>query len=322
MGLLKTDSQLLKDFERELDPRWPERSGIPARVLGYGEISTVFELQDAKGLALKRMPIFESQKELDEYRALYSRYNSLLINDVGIPVPGYGSEHFTDDYGRIIFYIIQDKLPQDSIGSRLIHILPPEEVNRLFLLVLRELKKLVHFNRKNRGSLEIAVDGQISNWALEGFDPADPRPVDSYRVLYIDTSTPMIKINGDEQLDPELFLRSAPCFLVWIIRKLFLKDIMSRYYDIRLVTVDLIANFFKEQLPGLIPGLINTANQFFAGEGRGLVLSPITYREVKAYYREDALIWRLYLTFRKADRLLHRFMGKRYVYILPEKVKR
>ena len=129
-------------------------------------------------------------------------------------------------------------------------------------------------------------------------------------------------MNGEEQLDPELFLRSAPSFLVWLLRLLFLKDVMTRYYDFRQVAVDLVANFYKEQRPELIPGLVDTVNGFFAGNDRLRGLKPLTVAEVRAYYREDAWIWRLYLAFKKVDRGLHRLMGKDYPYILPDKVER
>ncbi len=52
-------------------------------------------------------------------------------------------------------------------------------------------------------------------------------------------------------------------------------------------------------------------------------IAPVTEKEVASYYREDAMIWRVYLAFRKLDRFLHlRILGKPYVYILPEKIKR
>jgi hypothetical protein len=40
-------------------------------------------------------------------------------------------------------------------------------------------------------------------------------------LIYFDTSNPLMQKGGQEQLDPELFLRNAPSFLVWIIRLLF-----------------------------------------------------------------------------------------------------
>jgi hypothetical protein len=143
------------------------------------------------------------------------------------------------------------------------------------------------------------------------------------RLLYFDTSTPLMKEGGLEQLDPELFLRSAPSFMLWLIRWLFLKDVMTRYYDERLVTIDLIANFYKEQRPELVPLLVQDANQFFEDEGKELGIKPFSEREVKSYYSEDAVIWRVFLALRKFDRWLHRYVYRKpYVYILPGKIKR
>jgi hypothetical protein len=130
--------------------------------------------------------------------------------------------------GRPVFYILQEKVPPESIGNQAIHALDREGVIGLVRLVLRELRKVWDFNRKREG-LEVAVDGQISNWSLVGFDPWDPRLEPGMRLLYLDTSTPLFRVEGVEQLDPELFLRSAPSFLVWIIRLLFLEDVMTRY---------------------------------------------------------------------------------------------
>ena len=66
---MQVDIELLKEFERGLDPAHPEKSKIPARVLGYGEISTIFEIQaeTTKNLACKRMPIFKTKDEVAEY---------------------------------------------------------------------------------------------------------------------------------------------------------------------------------------------------------------------------------------------------------------
>jgi hypothetical protein len=49
----------------------------------------------------------------------------------------------------------------------------------------------------------------------------------------------------------------------------------------------------------------------------------LSVEEVKRYYREDKLIWRLFLLFRRMDRwLTTRVFGKRYEFILPGKIKR
>ncbi len=69
------DIDLLNRFEHGLNPKAPEKSLIPARILGYGEISTIFEIlqENQRGLAFKRMPIFLSMDEMDRYEALFIR---------------------------------------------------------------------------------------------------------------------------------------------------------------------------------------------------------------------------------------------------------
>ncbi len=315
------DIELLREFERGLDPRHPEAGAIPAHILGYGEISTVFEIGEARGgnLAYKRMPIFREELELDAYRHIYHEYNHLLTSEVGLTIPPHGEVSFTEG-GRILCFLFQEKLPPQSIGSRAIHLVPEFQVLLLVRLVLRELRKVWEFSRAS-SRFEIGIDGQISNWALAGASGAPEVSPDS-RLLYLDTSTPLYRVEGDEQIDPELFLRSAPSFLVWLIRLLFLEDVVTRYYDFRLVTIDLIANFYKEQMRDLIPALIEEANDFFATES-DFAIAPITRKEVDAYYREDALIWRLYLGARKVDRFLRtRVTRSGYPYILPDKIER
>ncbi len=224
--------------------------------------------------------------------------------------------------GRPIIFLAQRKLDPDSIGNRVIHLLPPEEVPRLVRQVLRELAKVWRYNRAQE-RIEMGIDGQISNWSVAGFDGANPRLREKIELLYFDTSTPLYRVDGVDLLDPELFLRSAPSFLVWLLRWLFLEDVVTRYFDFHLVVIDLIGNFHKEQMPELIPRLIEEANDFFAGEAADLEVAPITEKEVRSYYREDALIWILYLNMRKVDRFLRtRILRKGYPYILPGKIKR
>ena len=124
-------------------------------------------------------------------------------------------------------------------------------------------------------------------------------------------------------MDPELFLRSAPSFLTWVLRILYLDEVMDRYYDFRKVVIDLLANCCKEQKPELIPDLVVLANNFFASKAASLKLEPIQEKEVYAYYKEDAMIWRLYLSMRRFDRWLHRYILRQpYPFFLPGKTAR
>jgi len=313
MTLSLSQLDQLREFERQLDPQKPERSKIPARVLGYGEISTVFEIETAglRGLALKRLPSFVNQIEIEKYTATFVEYNRLLEQDIGLQLPARDYAIVTNAKGRPVFYIVQQKLPAESIGNRAIHLLSHEQVQSLVRRVLRHARQVWDFNRR-QNRIQVAIDGQISNWSIDG---------ESLR--YVDTSTPLFRIDGIEQLDTELFLRSAPSFMVWILRAFFLKDVVNRYYDFHRVAVDLVANFYKEQKPELIPDVIQTANEFFAGEAQELNIAPLTAKEVNAYYKEDALIWSLYFNMRKVDRFLRlRLLHGEYPYILPEQIKR
>ncbi|MGD0854776.1 MAG: DUF6206 family protein [Dehalococcoidia bacterium] len=320
---MQVDVELLKEFERGLDPAHPEQSKIPARVLGYGEISTIFEIQSdsVKNLACKRLPIFQTRDEVERYEQIYRDYNEILEKKTGINVPDYGFAWFTTDAGRIIAFDVQQKLPSASIGNRAIALLNTEDIRTLFMLVLHELYKLWLFNAAHPKEA-LGIDGQISNWAIAGFDP-EKGIENGAKLLYFDTSTPLMKKDGGEQLDPELFLRSAPSFMLWLIRWLFLEGVMTRYYDARLVTIDLIANFYKEQRPELVPDLVKAANEFFAGEGASLSIKPLTEKEIESYYKEDAMIWIVFLALRRFDRWLHKYiMRKPYAYILPGNIKR
>lgn len=310
------DITLLKQFEHKLDPRFPEKS---AKVLGYGEISTVLEIGDS-GLAYKRMPMFNADDEVAAYTRAFNEYVRLLRDEVGIRV--IASELVTfkrDDTKRIIAYMAQEKLPARSIGNSLIKTLSEEDAIHLTKAILREFKKVFLFNQKNAGKLALGIDGQFSNWAVENLESALPTEI---RLIYFDINTPLWRKEGVEQLNTELFLRSAPSFLRWVLRLFFLEDVVGRYYDLRKVAIDLLANLYKEKRPELIPALIEIVNKFFAEELSEADIKPLAAKEIEDYYREDAFIWRLYLAFRKIDRALHGVLGKDYPYILPERVER
>jgi hypothetical protein len=320
----EVQSSLLQEFERGLDPLNPQASQIPCHVLGYGEISTVLEIQveGLRELAFKRMCCFETLDELKPYVDTYLEYNHVLENQIGLHLPPYGYALFVCESGRPVFYIIQKRLLPASIGNNALKFLSPAEIVHLFRLALLELHKVWDFNHTH-AQCQVGIDGQISNWAIEGFDPAHPALSQDASLLYIDTSTPIMRLNGIEQLNAELFLRSAPPYLAWILRMLFLQDVVTRYYEPRKVTIDLIANFYKEQRPELVPELVAAANAYIKTEGADLGLAEVTEKEVSDYYREDELIWRLYLGMRRFDRFVRKKMlGMEYPYILPGKIKR
>ncbi|MGD9030853.1 MAG: DUF6206 family protein [Anaerolineae bacterium] len=314
------DLELLRAFEEGLNPRHPERSVIPPSVLGFGEISTVLAMGEdyAGALAYKRLPMFRTPQEAEAYRALHAQYVGVLRDRIGIPVVPCETVRL-DSEGRSTVYIIQERLPRQAIGHQAIHLLRPDDIQRLILAVLRQTSKVFAFNSD---ALAVGFDAQISNWAILSFDPQAPLLEDEPSLVYFDTSAPLLRRQGVEQLNPDLFLRSAPSFLVWMIRLLFLEDVMTRYYDGHGVVIDLIANFHKEQRAELIPALVDAANRFFSAQIENGSLDPFSTKAVRAYYREDAWIWRVYLVARKIDRALHAALGQPYPYMLPGRIKR
>jgi len=208
------------------------------------------------------------------------------------------------------FYIAQQKLPDANFGHKLIHHLDAGASLDLIEHAVREIVKIWQFNSTNRPAIELAIDGQLSNWVRD--------PENSQSLYYIDTSTPLFCKQGLEQQNPELLLKSAPGFLRWIIRRFFLQDVMIRYYIPRLVFMDLIANLHKEQKPDLIEPAIERVNAQLPRDQ-----SPLTKTEVDKYYREDKIIWIVFLGLRRLDRFFtRRLLRKRYEFILPGKIKR
>lgn len=304
------DEYLLQEFELGLNPQRLDDSTIPATIIGYGEISAIFQVADHSRAAFKRLPLFSDRPSAEKYTRQFHEYCHLLTQS-GLHLPDHQTFIIEPPGRPVAVYIAQKMLPVESFGHRLLHVSERDEIRRLIEMIVGEISRIWDFNRSNRPGLELTLDGQLSNWVRieEGGAPV---------IYYIDTSTPLFRRDGIEQLDPELFLKSAPGFLRWIIRLLFLKDVINRYYDQRQVYIDLAANLYKEQRPDLIPMTIEIINRQIGSGQR-----PLTEEDVKKYYREDKLIWTIFLSFRRIDRwLTTRILRRRYEFILPGKIKR
>ena len=320
---LKIDIEILKKLERSIDIYNPENGEVPIKILGFGEISLVFELlDDVEPIAYKRIPIFDNEKQVKRHIWAYNEYNRILDQEVGLNIPKYDVAWFKDDEDKIQFYCLQEKISAESVGNRVIHQVNDDDIETLVLLVMREMKKVWEYN-KNHETIDLGLDGQISNFSLIGYDPNNPKIDMNTKLTYVDTSTPMFRKNGVEAMDAELFLKSTPSFLRFLVKAAFLDEVVDRYYDWRLVTIDLIANFFKEQKPELIPRIIRKVNEFFANEASDFKIEPITFLEVQKYYKNDKMIWVIFQNARKIDRFIKtKLFKKRYDFYLPEKIKR
>ena len=313
----KEIQDFLQEFEDKFIPTKIDPSKI--EILGYGEISTVmsFKEEELKHLAFKRLPIFTGEKEACDYAQIHIEYNKLL-GKLNIEVPESEVYCVKGHGDRIVNYFSQQRQHKNSIGNKIIHKHSKEESLILFNLLLDKMKKLWHHNINNP-DLQLGLDSQISNWAVKNYHE-DVKITEDTELLFIDTSTPFIRKKGEEQMNPLLFLESAPKPMRPVLRKFFLQDIMDRYYDFRLVAIDLLANLFKEQRVDLIEDCRQIVND---KAGDLIDEKEISYKEIEKYYKEDKFIWQLYLGARRFDRFVKvKILNKRYEYTLPGKIKR
>ena len=320
---MKIDVEMLKEFEKTIDTINPENGKIPIKILGFGEISLVFEIiGDPAHLAYKRIPIFDTEDQVKKHISAYNEYCRILEKELNFNFPEHKAIWFKDEKEQIQFYSVQAKIDPESVGNNVIHHISDIEVETLVLLAVREMKKVWALNKKNK-DLQVGLDGQISNFAVMDYDSKNPNIDDNTKLLYFDTSTPMYRINGVDAMNAELFLKSTPSFMRFLIKAMFLQEVLDRYYDWRLVIIDMIANFFKEQKPEIIPKLIYRINQFFKEEAAEFEIAPLTLIEVQKYYKNDKMIWSILQTARKIDRyIMTKLFRKKYDFYLPGKIER
>ena len=121
---MKINIDLLRELEQSIDTFHPEKGKIPIKMLGFGEISLVFEiLDDPEHLAYKRIPIFDNEAQVKRHIWAYREYNKLLKQRVGLNLPDYDVAWFKDQEGKIQFYCVQEKINSESVGNRVIHVL-------------------------------------------------------------------------------------------------------------------------------------------------------------------------------------------------------
>ncbi|MBE9544046.1 MAG: hypothetical protein IMF02_06095 [Proteobacteria bacterium] len=307
---MRVDENLLYEFESGLNPQDLKNSPTPATIIGYGEISAIFQIADNSEVAFKRLPLFSDRPSAELYIQHHDEYCHLLT-EAGLRLPEHEMVIIEPIDRPVAVYIAQKLLPSRRFGHQLIHEFDGDNIRLLLEIIVAEISRIWRYNRSHQPAIRLALDGQLSNWVW--FDDP-PRSV----IYYIDTSTPLFRKEGIEQLDPELFLKSAPAFLRWILRWLFLKDVIDRYYDQRRVYTDLAANLYKEQRPDLIPEAVTIINRQLGSDQK-----PLTVDDVEKYYREDKLIWSFYLSFRRIDRwLTTKIFRRRYEYILPGRIRR
>jgi hypothetical protein len=247
---------------------------------------------------------------------------NLLVNKIGLQLVPSAFEYIDLGKEPLTLFLAQQKVNPENFCHKLIHKVTKDEVFIMFHLLMTELHKIFTFNRNSR-DIKVGIDSQISNWAVKNFAETNGKITNSTQFLYLDTSTPMFRIDKKEAMEAELFLKSAPSFLRFILKLAFLQEVLDRYYDWRLVAIDMMANLFKEQRKDLISGCLEVVNTFYQNEAKDFKIKPITKKEILDYYENDKQIWSIFQSARKFDRFLTtNLLHKKYMFYLPPSIKR
>jgi hypothetical protein len=311
--------QLLARFEAGLDPRRPEHGAVPARVLHHGEMSTIMTIggRGAPALVYKRLPAFLTPDEAGHFEALHRRYVKTLGERAGVKVAASTTVRLPDATGRYhVVYVVQELVPEDAVCHMATYRMSPADVGRLMMGILNETAKVFDLNRST-GDTELGFDADMSNWAITGYDADRGGLPDRFKLVFLDTNTPLMRRNGRELFDVEPFLRPAPAAVLPLIRRAVLPDLMSRYYDFRRMALELVGRFFDEGRHELVPSMIDAVNWFFLAERRENHFQPVTVEEVKRFHRWDRFIWRAFTLLCRIDRRFKVAGRKAYPYILP-----
>jgi hypothetical protein len=327
---LSRDIELYERFMRDF--RRLYRGNAEVDVIGYGEISTVMRLRKA-GWSIdnedivrdeslwiwKKMPPFPDLAEVERFEKLYFDYRNLLIEKIGITVPRQTIRFFRHDTYYTV-YAGQEKVDGSSICNLLIKKLDERNAGRILEMILRALGGVFSFNRTDR-HVSVGIDAQLSNWSLVTRHGLDGTIHDDDGLVYIDTSSPLIKIDGEEQINTEIFIKSAASFLRPVIRAFFLKEVVDRYYDFRSVMIDIIANLHKEKRADLIDSFLGITNDYCTRNN--LDIQPITRKEIDSYYSSDAFIWKFYQASRKLERFItEKLLRRKYNFRIPGAIDR
>ncbi len=149
--LFDINKDLLKEFEEEINTLNPEKSKIPAKIIGYGEISTVFTIEHPSfnSLVFKRIPVFSSREEAEYYDGILKEYLQILKDDVGIDVAQSQGIIIETSDRRIVYYIAQELIPKSNIANSFILSVGDEDKINVFKQTVVEILKVKTFNNRS-----------------------------------------------------------------------------------------------------------------------------------------------------------------------------
>jgi hypothetical protein len=287
----------LDELESRFQRAFATGSDAGLDVIGYGEITSVVAWHGPDGpVAAKRLPAFQGGEGVDAYLAVLGDYlDGLRL--AGVDVVPTTTERLSTDNGNVALYLIQPMIDEHLLGHYYLRQAREDDAAALIDRVLDGLEAAI-------GS-GIGFDAQISNWAL----------VDD-SIWYFDVTTPLLRDEmGGDRLDTGIFLASLPWPLRGVVRRFMVRGIIDEYFDVRTTVLNLLAQFYKERLAGLIPLGLDRAN--------ARLERPILAEEVRRYYAKDARLWEFLQRLRRVDRWWHlRVLHRAYSFLLPGRIER
>ena len=316
---------VLDDTERRLDPANPE-SGGHVTVLAYGEISAALITDELPGLVCKRMAGYPDEASVATYLDLVDDYLGEL-SSAGISVVPTESIPVHRPGRPPVVYLVQPRMDTQTLGHKKLHTTDDAGLATLLGQVLDSVARLSQHSAARSDGVEVAVDGQLSNWsfAAAGSPPAPAVPAQAApdQPVLIDVGTPFIRWNGTHRLDTRVVVSAAPPGIRALLLRFVADSYQDDYFVPRTLALDLLGNFHKEGAPHRIGTGLDVVNEWLAGADIPGPRDAITASEVSSYYRQDARLLGLFLQARRADRAIRtKVLRQRYDFLLPGKVTR
>ncbi len=319
---------VLDETELRLDPAHPE-SGGHVRVLAYGEISAALTTDELPGLVCKRMAGFPDASSVSRYLDLVDEYLTELAT-AGISVVATQSIPVRRPGRPPVVYLVQPRMDSHTLGHKLLHTTDDEGLATVIRQVLDSVALLSQRSADRTDGIEVALDGQLSNWSFATTEPDPMTPVDAgtratvpAQPVLIDVGTPFVRRNGRHSLDAKVVVAAAPPGIRAVLLRFVADSYQDDYFVPRTVAVDLLGNFHKEGAPQRIATGLEVANDWLETAGIPGPREPITAVEVADYYRTDARLLGLFLQARRADRAIRtKVLRTQYDFLLPGRVSR
>jgi hypothetical protein len=308
---------VLDDTERRLNPANPEAGGH-VRVLAYGEISAALITDQLPGVVCKRMAGFPDEASVEAYVGLIQDYLGELTS-AGIRVVPTEAIPVHRSGRAPVVYLVQPRMDAQTLGNTLLHTTDDAGLGHVIGQVLDSVALLAQRSAGRTDAVEVAVDGQLSNWS---FAPAGT-PSELPRPTLIDVGTPFIRREGTHSLDARVVVSAAPPGIRALLLRFVADSYQDDYFVPRTLAVDLLGNFHKEGAAERIGTGLEVVNRWLATADIPGPREEITAGEVARYYRQDARLLGLFLQARRADRTVRtRVLREHYDFLLPGKVAR